>query len=338
MKKLLCTALIITGLALSVSTNSVLAGTKTQLIPGLTQEKGWSGSVGLSIGGVSGVGQLNAYDSEKRIDSLNEKAARYNYDYILPVFQVYYTFQNNITIGTGGDLLDGGGIDISYTLADQTLLKVSLPLFLGTINEIWQDPYLTGKARQTTEAELESAIGFSIENIGGSFASIRYAYQNLSIKNDHAGESRFDSTSDEIKRLRRATESHRFSADLPPLRLATRLYLIGGMSYTRTDAKGDANSFTAYSIDLTLAYEMGNFEFFGHFSGGKASYREVNPIFDIKRRGDLSTIAAGVTYWNPFNWKNSSVDLTIVSEEDNSNINFYDIRDELLTAGLNYHF
>ncbi len=109
-------------------------------------------------------------------------------------------------------------------------------------------------------------------------------------------------------------------------------------NYTDTNALGDANSFTAKGFDLTLAYEKNNFEFFAYISAGEKKYRAVNPVFGNKRKGDFSAIAAGISYRQPFNWQNSSLELMVVSESNNSNINFYDVRDELLTTSINYHF
>ncbi|HEB93831.1 MAG TPA: DUF2860 domain-containing protein [Gammaproteobacteria bacterium] len=301
--------------------------------------KGWNAAVGLIVGGVSGEGQLDAYGGKKRIESLDEKPARYNYDFLFPEVQLGYTFENNITIYADGGLLDGGGIGVRYLFADETRLTLSLPLFLGTSGEVWQDPYLTGRDRKKTDARLDAAVGLSIDNLWGTFASISYDYQDLSIKNDQAGESlnaRLNAS--EIKQLQRDSQTHRVLASLPPLTLSDGLYLIGGASYTRTHAEGDANSFIARSADLTLAYEKGRFEIFAQISGAVAKYRTLNPVFDTRRKDDLSTISAGITYWQPFDWKHSSLDLLLVSERNNSNINFYDTSTELLTASFNYYF
>ncbi|NOZ51969.1 MAG: DUF2860 domain-containing protein [Gammaproteobacteria bacterium] len=305
----------------------------------LAEGKGWSGSVGLVVGAVSGEGQLDAYGGKKRIESLDAKPAQYNYDFLFPEFKVSYTFQNDITAYVDGSLLDGGKTGVSYTFNDGTMLSVSLPLFLGTSADVWQDPYLTGRDRKTTEARLKNAIGFSLENIGGLYAGIDYTYQDLSIKNDRAGESlNARLTPAEIKQLQRSNKSHRISASLPPFMLSSSLYLMGGASYTHTSAEGLANSFTAQSVELTLAYEKRHFEAFTHISGGVAKYRAVNPLFNTERRDELNTVAVGIAYGEPFNWKNSTLELTIASEHLSSNINFYDTRVELLTTSFNYHF
>ena len=229
--------LLISGVSIFTSTNAALAGSENQSVSGLSAEKGWSGSVGIAVAGVSGKGQVDAYGGKKRIKSLDARSSRYNYIFLFPISETAYTFQNNITIHAGGGLLDGGGIGISYLLADETRLTLSLPLFLGTSGEVWQDPYLTGRDRKKTDAKLESSVGFSIDNILGSYASVEYDYQDLSIKNDRSGESlntRLSST--EIRRLRRGRRTHRIAVSLPPLTLSDGLYLIGGASYTRTHA------------------------------------------------------------------------------------------------------
>lgn len=302
------------------------------------KEKGLSASVGLIVGGVSGEGQLDAYGGKKRIESLDEKPARYNYDFLFPEVQLSYTFQNNITAYANSDLLDGSEIGVSYLLADKTRLSVSLPLSLGTSGEVWQDPYLTGENRKKIGAKLDAAINFSLDNIWGSFASISYDYQDLSIKNERSGESLTRLTYSEIKQLRRDSQSHNISASLPPLSFSNNLHLIGELSYTLANAEGKANSFTAHNVGLTLVYEKRFFEVFGHISGGTTKYNTLNPVFGTKRKGDFSTIAAGITYWKPFGWNNSSLELMVASERNNSNINFYDTSSDSLTTSFNYHF
>ncbi len=303
------------------------------------EERGWSGSIGLVLGGVSSENPLDAYGGEKRIESLDSIPARYDYPFLLPEFEVGYTFQNDVKAYLDSSLLEGGETGISYTFGGGTTLLVSLPLFLGTRSDVWQDPYLTGRDRQMTEATLEEAIGFSLENIGGLYASIEYLYQDISIKNDRAGESSSGRlTAAEIKQLQRSNRLHHVAATLPPFMLSRHLYLIGGASYTRSSADGAANSFTAKNIELTLAYEAGRFEAFGHLSAGTAQYRVFNPLFNRERKDQLSTIALGITYWEPFNWQQSSLELVVASEQSDSNIKFYETQVELLTVGIHYHF
>ncbi len=302
-------------------------------------ERGWGGSIGLVLGGVSSENPLDAYGGKKRIESLDAAPTRYNYNFLLPEFAVNYTFQNRITAYLDGSLLEGGDSGIRYTFGGGTILSLSLPLFLGTSADVWQDPYLTGSERQMTEATMDEAIGFSLDNIGGLYASVEYLYQDISIKNDRAGESPSAGlTATEIKQLQRSYRSHSITATLPPFMLSRHLYLIGGASYTDTRADGAANSFTTQSLELTLAYEQRRFEVFGHLSAGSAQYRVLNPLFNKERRDQLSTIALGITCWQPFNWQQSSLELMVVSEQSDSNINFYETQTELLTIGMNYHF
>ena len=87
------------------------------------------------------------------------------------------------------------------------------------------------------------------------------------------------------------------TAFLPPLTLGDGLHLIRGVGYTRINAEGEANSFTARSIELMLIYEMADFELFARVSGGSAKYHVVNPVFDTRRGDDLGMIAAGFNYY-----------------------------------------
>lgn len=263
----------------------------------------------------------------------------YSDDFISLTGQVSYTFQNNITLYTDGGLLDGSRAGVRYTLDDETRLSVFRPLLLGTSGEIWKDLYLVGQNRKAVTSELDTSIGFSIENILGSYASIEYVYQNLSIKDDRAEKSlNHRLTSNEINQLRRSYKSHYIATSVPLLDFGNDLYLLGGASYTRADAKGRANNFTAYHVDLTLVYDRGNVEVFGNLLSGKNKYQSINPVFRAKRRDDFNSISAGIAYKEPFDWKDVSLELLVARERNNSNINFYDSRNDLIATSIIYHY
>lgn len=321
------------------TTGTILAETgKQSLFYDRTQQPGWSGSVGLLAGILSSKGSELARDGNERISSLDATPDRNNEIFPAPLGHTSYTFANRTTLSFGGDILDGGGFSLSHSLADETILSLSLPLFLGSYSEVWQDPYLTGQDRIMTDADLDAAFGLSAEYIFGSPFSISYGYSKESVENDFAGESLSARlTSADLKQLRRDNESHSTSLSMT-LPLSDHVFLIPSVGFVRTDAEGSANSFTTNGADLTIIYQTDQLEVFGSVYYSDTEYRKVNPVFDTKRKNSSYGVTAGARFLNPLGWENISIDLIFINYRKNSNIHFYDMREDLLAAGLSYHY
>jgi len=226
----------------------------------------------------------------------------------------------------------------SRELTDGTTLWASYAPKLSEFNsQIWQDPYLTGKQRKRTKTALEG-VGLGADYLLGSALSLAYRYGELSIDNDDAGKSLSSRlTPTEIKQLQRGEERHHALLSLT-FPLTDNFFLIPGASYTLTNAEGSANNYSSEELNLTVAYQKDSFEAFVEGYLVDAKYDEPNPVFRKKREDERYGITTGISYLNPFGWNNIKLDLLIGYSRENSNIHFFDSREEFIAAGLTYEY
>ena len=330
---------------LLISTGKAMAEIKNRPADGLEQTSGWYGYVQLLAGGFSNEGLAKEGDDNQEITSIDGKTIQFEEDFILPLWQVNYHFeQSGTTLSLG--IPDHGiiendlaiGIGISQELTDGTNLWASYSPKLSEFHgEIWQDPYLTEEERKRTKTAFEG-ISLGVEYLFDTPLSMAYHYGELSIDDDNAGESLASRlTPTEIKRLQRDKEFHRAQASLT-LPLTDNFFLIPGASFTHTDARGDASSHDSGEYNLTVAYQNDNFEVFAYGYLGDAKFDEPNPVFRKKRKDKRYGITTGISYLKPFGWNNIKLDLMIGESQQNSNIHFFDSREKFLAAGLTYEY
>jgi len=330
---------------LLISTGKAMAEIKTRPADGLEQTSGWHGYIQLLTGGFSSEGLAKEGDDNQEIPSVEAKAIRFEEDFILPLWQVNYHFkQSDTTLSFGtpdhgiieNDLAIGVGI--SQELTDGTTLWASYAPKLSEFHsEVWQDSYLAGVKRERTKTALES-ISLGAEYLFDTPLSVAYHYGELSIDHDEEGDSLASRlTPKEIKQLQRGKKFHHAQASLT-LPLTENFFLVPGASYTRTDARGEANCHDSGEYNLTVAYQNDNFEVFAYGYLGDAKFDELNPVFRKKRKDKRYGITTGISYLKPFGWKNIKLDLMVGESQQNSNIHFFDSREAFLAAGLTYEY
>lgn len=306
---------------------------------------GWGGYLQLLVGEFSTEGLEKVVDGNENLSFLDAASISYNEDFVFPLWQVNYTFEHSKTMVYLG-MPNGGLIEsestveagISHELNDGTMLSASYtPKYSEFRSDAWQDPTLTGKNRTQTDTELQ-AINIEAAYIAGSPLSLGYSYGELSYDHDQAGQSLgLRLTPHELKQLQRDERYQHTELSLT-FPVSDNLYLTPGASHIQVNAKGDANSRTSTSLNLTIAYLKNNFELFAHGYFKTAEYDEPNPVFRKKREDDSSGITTGISYLKPFNWENIKLDLIVGQSQRDSNIHFFDSNEEFLATGITYEF
>jgi hypothetical protein len=335
----------ILSLVLLAGTNSAVANTLYGRLGDPAWRPGFGGYVQVLAGGYSDDGLSDVVDGNERISSLEGKATRQETGFIAPLWQVNYRFSQSRTrlfLGTpdysmvDNDLALEAGV--SHEFGDGTALWAAyVPGLSEYRNEIWQDPYQTGWDRTRTETESE-AFRLGADYLLGGPLSVVFESGKLSIDKDRAGESlRSRLSPAEIERLRRSGKFRKVGVSLT-LPLSHRFFLIPDISYTEMDADGEANSYDAISGGLVAAYINGPVEVFIHSQYGEEQYDQSNPVFNIKRKDKNFGVTAGVSYIEPFGWKNVQADLVTGSSLRDSNISFYQSNSILLAMGFTWWY
>ncbi|EGU33362.1 hypothetical protein VIBRN418_13011 [Vibrio sp. N418] len=303
----------------------------------LSDTAGFSGEVSISTGFYSTESNLNTHDDNKNIDDLGAPNDAISGALILPLGNVAYTFGNGLNqqfyAGTSREDIATGTLAFElgykYQLASGMIINASmLPTIMS--GEVWANPYQTTD-RQTTD-EDGNAYRLKVENIAGSKFSVDMAYATKDIENDVAGE--LDPS------LRRDSKGFIFKTDYK-LALDQHTILTPRLSYTNIDADGDANSFTGYGVELSYFKLMERHQL--ALTGGfkTRDYDAVHPGgagFNKTRQDDEFSLFAAYEYANIMDWQDWSLISLVGFTNSDSNIDFYDRTDYIMSVGMNYHF
>lgn len=307
------------------------------------QQTGFNGYIQTLAGSYREKGLVTAHKDNREISSRVRTQRESDSDFLIFNWSAAYHFNRNNTrifIATPDDELNDVALPletgISHMLPNETILTLSYRPKLNS-SKTWQDPYLIGEKRSRTEI-LTEAVRLSSEYIFGTPISLIYDYGQQSFEHDHAGESLSGRLSQaEVKQLQRDQAIQRVHVSLT-LPIRKNIYFIPEVDYTDVNAEGDANSYTATRIEMTLFAHFRKFELFVYAYHDNRRYRQHHPFFNTKRQDGVKGFAAGYSYLAPFDWHNTSFDFVIGGNLHNSNIGFYEQNNAFMAFGFTYKY
>ncbi|MBU2897617.1 DUF2860 domain-containing protein [Vibrio hepatarius] len=321
-------------LALAMITSSVQAQ--------LAEHSGLGGELALSAGFASTTSNLNT-NGDKVITDVNQNANEDSGGLALPLGSLAYTFgassDKQFYVGTSREDIAVGTLilEVGYKqeLDSGTIIDASfLPTIMPT--DTWADPFLTNQERQTTD-EKGNAFRLKFNNIMGSRFSLDTAYASRDVENEQSGTSYSGLTSEDINTLQRDSTSIYVKGDFRQP-ISKTSFIKPSLTYIKTDADGDANSLTSVGGELTYLRIFDRHQLALTAGYTNRSFDGTNPIYGKVRDEDELSLFAAYEYKNFMGWKNwSFISLSGYTESD-SNIDFYDTKQYLLTVGMNYKF
>lgn len=115
-------------------------------------------------------------------------------------------------------------------------------------------------------------------------------------------------------------------------------YLVPTLTYTSTDADGDANSSDSVRAEATYAALFDHHKLAITAGYTNRSFDEKNPLFDKKRDENIYSLFAAYEYRLSGDWRDWSVISLAGYKNTDSDIEFYDKSQFLTTVGMSYHF
>jgi hypothetical protein len=247
--------------------------------------KRWSGSLEFGIMGFSTTSQVIGIDPDDapgfsndyvRIDSLEKNSS---YETMITSF---FLFDINYALNAATSLYletplyhdDRMGLSagIQKLFQDNSLLDLSL--FFGS-ETFWEDPYLTGVARETTEA---GSLGLYIDydGIKDTEWNVTYIFRVRDVTDDLSGENhpalKRNGTAHTIKTGYNLFLNDRFDTVLTP-----------SIVFIRDDWEGGAYANNGLGGEISFAMERGKHAL--AFTGAmeKHYYDDIHPVFQKKR-------------------------------------------------------
>jgi hypothetical protein len=314
----------------------------------LPEDSGFSGYIELLGAYISSNSQLNTDNKNERTDSLDKSGKRVDNFRPLPLGLIAYTFselRTQIFLGVLPETVVQGQFQVEagvrHDLLDGTSLRASAIPITPFEEETWEDPFVVGENRQETHI-TSSGFKLAADNIRASGMGLEYRWIQQKIDKERSGTfliSQPDSplTPEDLDDLERDSQSHRFSAEYS-FELRPRMSLKPILRYTREDAEGKANSFHAFTTQLSFSYLGDKWRAFVNGVVKGEWYDDTHPVFDKTRRDLNLGLFAILAYKNPIGLKGFRIDWLNGFFMSNSNINFYDSTNYLTALGIAYNF
>lgn len=265
--------------------------------------------------------------------------------FLIP-FNVAYTFNSLKTqVFLGTLLTDLARFDLTQQLGVKQkigslgLLQVGI-LRSGIATEVWEDPYVVGVERSTTDRNLTGAQ-LVWDKIFGSDLELTLTARSIEIDDEKSGQT-LGLTPAEEGLLERDSDQKSIQA-LYLFDLGGDHFLAPSVKFLVDDRDGDARANDQHGFKLTYSYLGNPLAVIVNGSIGKAEYDEVNPIpaFGMTQEQEDDLYGAGLTilYTNPWNWslwgsKPMRFYIDGIYAERDADIDFYDEKVVSATAGV----
>lgn len=309
---------------------------------------GFSGYIEMLGAYISTNSQLNTDSENKKTNSLDSSGKRVGKFRAMPIGLVRYTFSDirtQLFLGVLPENVAQGQFQVEagvrYQMTNGTGLRASFIPVTPFAQETWRDPFVVGQDRRRTDIDSYGAK-LAAENIVGSGLSLKYGWARQTIETEKSGNfllSQPDSilSPNDLKDLDRDAQFHRATAEYAfPIGFQMRLKPI--LRYTRSDAKGDVNSFHGLTPELSFLYFADQFQASVNASLNADWYDSRHPVFDKTRRDINLGILTILGYRNPFGFKNFRIDWFNAFFTTKSNIDFYESSNYITAIGVGYVF
>ncbi|EDP57740.1 DUF2860 domain-containing protein [Vibrio sp. AND4] len=298
----------------------------------LAETAGFNGEIALNAGFISSTSNFNT-DNNAALASLDQRAKSDESFIFAPLGNAGYTFgeqlnhqvyagttRSDIAIGTLAFQLG-----YKYQLASGTVVDFSyLPTILK--GETWQDPYLTGQSRTTTD-EGGNAFRLQINRFLNNNFNLDLAYADKKVDKDTVTDSSL---------LRDAKIYHIKGDYRIPLNRTSMLQ--PAFTYIHHNADGDAESYNAFGVDLSWFKLIKRHRIVLTAGYAAKDFDAASTTFGKTRNDGTLSFFSAYEYKNVFDWQDWSFISLAGYSDTNSNITFFDEKEYLLSVGLNYRF
>ena len=308
----------------------------------LSKEAGWEFTLSLNVGYSGGESQFDTDSDNETTNDLNNSGQSQSSILVYPLGRVQYTLDSLKTqffLGNSREQVSTAQfqyeLGIVHQFNNDSKLTVAVFPKLSMLNETWEDPFLVGSDRQTTDEKVGGGR-IAVERIFGSPLTLKYAIASSSIDNERSGQSQLTDAS-EIASLQRDSVYQRVEVEtLFPV--AKGILLKPNLQYTHRNAEGNANSYDNYTVQLSILIFRDRHTLITTINAGTRVYQQINPIFDAKQNLNHAGIFSIYSYKRPFDWDRWTWTMMGGYSQENSDISFYDSKSFIVSTGLLYKF
>ena len=311
------------------------------------EQQGWSGYVMLG-GGYTEVKSNTVAGNDlidggnETISSIDQKANTNHVTHFLGGTEIKYTLPNRNQIFLGGSLEDRLTLDFANQLgwrkqtADSGIFQLGV-LFSGIPVEVWEDPYLAGEARKSTDRDSRG-LRFEWGRIMGSSFDLLMQVRDNDIDNELSG-SDPSLDCDRVCQQLLDRDGNQYSARIHyTFNFQGGHFLRPQLRLRREDRDGDAIARDAWAMQLSYSYMRPGLVLVANALYGESAYDEKNPLYG--KRQDANTVALDATllYSLPTHSRRWQLTGGAFWSESESDIRFHDNKLNQVFVGVIYNF
>lgn len=322
---------------------SALLAAQLAMADPIPEENGFSGSIGLGVGGNRVKSNLFKGDKNQRTNSLNSAPESHNDSFALPVLDLSYTFAASRTqIVFDSQIHDPLGMDdtlelgVRQQVGNNGIVSAGL-LYGGLSKNTWTDPYAVGVDRDGTKRKSTGLL-LGWENIMGTGFKAQLTQRNIKIDDERSGQSVAGLSAADRATLNRNGDATLLKAGYE-WAFAPNQTLTPGLSWGKDKLDGGAMSNKSYGLSLDYAYSSDLNTFSAGLQFRKQRFDQGNPLFSNKK-ADSNAYAVDLNYLRHqlFGEKALSGFVSAAYGKSNAGISFYDAEIRSLGVGLIYSF
>ncbi|MGR5132401.1 DUF2860 domain-containing protein [Vibrio alfacsensis] len=306
----------------------------------LASEPGFSGEVSASVGFTQISSNLYT-GGDKSISSPYQRAGDESNAFLFPLGNVAYTFSGldkQVYFGVSRDDLAVG--DLAVELGYRQVLTGGMVLDLSLVptvvnKDVWADPYLPKVNRSKTE-ESGNAFRLKLTNINGTNFNLDTAFAVKDVENEQSAKGL--GLSEQQRVLLARDNSSFYLKGSYQLRLDSTSLLRPSVTITKTNADGDAFSASALGAEMSYFKVFNQHRFALTAKYTNRDYDETNPIYGVKRENSEAGVFFAYEQVDFMDWNDWSLVALAGFNNNDSNIDFYDIQESLMSVGMNYRF
>lgn len=301
---------------------------------------GFSGGISANVAATESQSQSNTHDDNAVTTDLNNSGKEISQVAPFVLGRLQYSFGDTVVfIGNSEDQIAEaqfqGELGVVHRLSTGITLTAALFGNVPSVDEVWQDPYLTNSERKATEqtvAGARFALGFNAPLP----ITLKYAYAYSEIEKEESGVSQA-LTDQESALLVRDSDYHRVGVEVT-VPFSRAIVVAPAIYYTMREADGAANSFDKISAQLSLILTHSKHNLVTTLRSSSADFDSENPVFDLKKDYDSVGIFSVYSYSEPMSLRNTQLNLMAGYQSSDSSINFYDSENTFVSTGFSYRF
>jgi len=329
---------------LSIGLFLVLCAQQAVAVGQIDKKAGWGIKLYLNVGYGSSRSQFDTDDDNAVTPDLESSGEKIKDTKVFPLVRLDYTLSNLKTqfflgqarenIVRGLFQLEAG---VAHMLGEKELLEVAYSPKISGFSKTWEDPYVTGVAREKTDFSAQG-VRIRWRNALDTPLTLRYGYASSDIDDERSGESLVELSQSQRSLLDREGDYHRLTGEYTVFANDTTK-VIPLLSYTRGNTDGRAMGYDGYRIGLETKHAIGKHHRTSlYFDYEHRRHLESNPVFNERQKDDEFGITGTYSYLAPFGWKNTSIIALAKYDRSTSNISFYEIKNAGVSIGFGWEY